>query len=69
MTDNTFPPKVEDDGTIRAGGLSFGQLTNDGKLVQRDRYANRCRARGTDDVAVDLVELMDAVMAYLRERG
>ena len=62
----TFRPTIQDDGTVRAGGVCLGRVDREsGHLVRRDRYLRRCTARGTEDVRVDLVEFLEVIMAYI----
>ena len=62
----TFRPVVRDDGTVQAGGLCLGRVDSQaGHLVRHDRYLRRCYERGTPDVRVDLVELVEAITDYI----
>jgi hypothetical protein len=64
----TFKPAIHE-GRILAGGLAIAEVTPDGRLVFDDGYRDRCRARGTPDVPVDVCELVECVLAFLRENG
>ena len=73
MSDNgnghgTFRPVIREDGTAQAGGMSLFRVDDEGRVVFADRYRARCRARGTDDVPVDVLELLDALTEHLRAR-
>lgn len=65
----TFEPTIREDGLVLAGGMALFTVDEGGRLVFEDRYRVRCRARGTDDVPVDVVELVEVLLDYLRERG
>ena len=62
----TFEPTIREDGLVLAGGMALFSVDGAGRLVFDDRYGARCRARGTDDVSVDAVELLEAILDYLR---
>lgn len=62
---HTFEPVIREDGMVLAGGMALFSVDG-GRLVFEDRYRVRCRARGTDDVPVDAVELLEAILDYLR---
>ena len=70
MTDNsnTFQPKADDDGLVRAGGLPLFRIDEQGHLRWADRYTRRCQARGTPDVPVDPVDLFLEIRAFLSRR-
>lgn len=65
----TFRPTIQEDGTVRAGGMALGQVDpHTGQLIRYDRYRRRCYERGTPDVRVDLVELMEAIVRFIETR-
>ena len=64
----TFPPQIDESGQLRVGGVRLGEL-RDGQLVIPDRYQRRCQARGTEDVPVDLVELVAEIIRYYQGVG
>ena len=70
MTDNTndrtFKPTIRE-GQILAGGMRIAEVGSEGQLVFEDRYRRRCVARGTDDVQVDLMELLEALLHHYGE--
>lgn len=60
-----FRPIVQEDGSVVAGGMRIAQVSDEGTLVFEDRWQQRRHARGTDDVPVDLTDLIDAVIVHL----
>lgn len=75
MSDNnhngrTFKTAVSDDGTVQAGGMRLFQVDPyTGRFVFDDRWERRCQARGTKDVPVEAIDLLEEVLAYLRAGG
>jgi hypothetical protein len=73
MSDNgngrTFQPRIREDGAVQAGGLTLFTVAP-GSLELRfpDRYRARCQARGTDDVQVSLLELIEEILLYYESR-
>ena len=67
MSDNgkAFPPKLQDNRVL-AGGVTLFQVDDEGRVIFEDRYRRRCVARGSDNVPVDLVELLELVLDYYR---
>ena len=70
MSDNgngkAFPPTLHENRVL-AGGVTLFQVDDEGRVIFEDRYRRRCVARGSDNVPVDLVELLELVLAYYRE--
>ena len=64
MPERTFPPQIDEQGRVRAGGVTLFELRQEGQLVIEDRWQRRCQERGTSDVPVDLVELMREILRY-----
>jgi hypothetical protein len=64
----TSKPTIRSGGQLLAGGLPIAEVSADGQLAFEDRHHDRCHARGTEVVFVDLCELMDCLLAYLQER-
>ena len=63
---NTFKPIIQEN-EILAGGITIAQVDDEGRVIFKDRYRRRCIARGSDDVPVDLIELMEVVLAHYRK--
>lgn len=59
----TFKPKIHQ-GRIVAGGLRIAEVAIDGRLVFGDPDRWRRAARGTEDVQVDLMELLEELLHY-----
>ena len=69
MTDNhdrTFKPTIIE-RQILAGGMRIAEVDDEGRVIFADRFRRRCVARGTDDVPVDLLDLLEALLYYYRE--
>jgi len=70
MTNNgngrTFKPTIIEQ-RILAGGMTIAEVDDEGRVIFQDRYRRRCLARGTNDVPVDLVELLEALLYHYRE--
>jgi hypothetical protein len=66
--DDTFKPTIQD-AQVLAGGMRLAEIDDQGRLVFIDRYQRRCVARGTTIVAVDLCDLMTAILSYYQERS
>ena len=65
----TFRPTIQDDGAVRAGGLELFRVDPlTGQLVRRDRYLRRCHERGTEDVRVELLELVQEIVRFIETR-
>jgi len=64
----TFPPQIDDRGRVKVGDVTLFELREEGQLIVQDRFRQRCRERGTDNVSVDLVELLDALLQFYREQ-
>lgn len=62
---NAFQPTLREN-RIMAGGLTLFELDDQGRLIFEDRYRNRCAARGTPDVPVSLMALLDVILAHYR---
>ncbi len=61
----TFAPTIRDH-ILLAGGLKLAEI--DGThLIFEDRYLNRCQARGTPSVPVELSEIIEELLAYYAE--
>jgi hypothetical protein len=75
MTDNdtsaTFQPVIREDGRVEAGGMTLFDLDLEGgpRMVFDDRCRTRAMARGTPDVPVDILALMEKILDALRGRG
>jgi hypothetical protein len=52
---------------ILAGGMRIAEVDDEGRVIFEDRYRRRCLARGTDDVPVDVLELLEALLVHYRE--
>ena len=67
MSDNekAFPPTLQENRVL-AGGVTLFQVDDEGRVIFEDRYRRRCVARGSDNVPVDLVELLELVLDYYR---
>ena len=65
MTDRTFKPKIQENGTILAGGLRIGEVRRGEVWVFEDACFTRQNARGTADVPVPLYDLVEALLAHL----
>ena len=61
----TFKPVIQEN-RILAGGMTIAQVDDEGRVIFEDRYRRRCLARGTDDVPVDVLELLEALLAHYR---
>ena len=62
----TFKPVIQE-GLILAGGMRIAEVDDEGRVIFEDRYRRRCLARGTDDVPVDVLELLEALLAHYRQ--
>jgi len=62
---NSFRPIIRDNHII-AGGVRLAELDAQGRLIFEDRYRNRCLARGTPSVPVDLLELLQLLVDHYR---
>ena len=62
----TFKPTIIE-RQILAGGMRIAEVDDDGRVIFEDRYRRRCLARGTDDVPVDLLDLLEAILGYYQE--
>ena len=67
-TGRTFPPTLREDH-ILAGGMTLFQVDDEGRLVFEDRYRRRCIARGTDDVPVHVLDLMELLLERFRQQA
>jgi hypothetical protein len=68
MTDNnhrTFKPTIRE-RQILAGGMRIAEVDDEGRVIFADRFRRRCLARGTDDVPVDLLDLLEAILHHYR---
>ena len=69
MSDNgngkAFPPTMQENRVL-AGGVTLFQVDDEGRVIFEDRYRRRCIARGSDDVPVDLLELLEVLSTYYR---
>ena len=67
MSDNgkAFPPTLQEN-RILAGGVTLFQVDDEGRVIFEDRYRRRCVARGSEDVPVYLVDLLEVVLNYYR---
>jgi hypothetical protein len=66
MSENTFQPVIRE-GAVLAGGMRLAQI--DGQaLVFEDRWQKRCRQRGTDEVRIQLEELLDELIRYYQQQ-
>ena len=59
----TFKPTIIE-RQILAGGMRIAEVDDDGRVIFEDRYRRRCLARGTDDVPVYLLDLLEALLYY-----
>ena len=70
MNDNhngrTFKPTIIE-RQILAGGMRIAEVDDDGRVIFDDRFRRRCVARGTDDVPVDVLDLMNLLLDFYRE--
>jgi len=70
MTDNsngrTFKPTIIE-RQILAGGMRIAEVDDEGRVIFEDRYLRRRLARGTDDVPVDVLDLLEALLAHYRQ--
>ena len=64
MTDSYRP--VIRDNQILAGGIRVARVDDEGRVIFEDRYQRRCAARGSQDVPIDLVELLDILADHYR---
>jgi hypothetical protein len=62
----TFKPTIIE-RQILAGGMRIAEVDDEGRVIFEDRYRRRCLARGTDDVPVDVLELLEALLVHYRE--
>jgi hypothetical protein len=62
MTNRTFKPIIKE-GVVLAGGMKIAEL-REMTLVFEDRWQDRCRARGTEDVPVELWALVEELIHY-----
>ena len=60
-----FPPTIQENRVL-AGGVTLFQVDDEGRVIFEDRYRRRCIARGSDDVPVDLLELLEVLSTYYR---
>lgn len=67
MTSPTHPCRIREDGAVQAGGLTPFHIAPDLTLRIPDRYQARCRARGTPDVRVPLLQFLQELLDYLDE--
>ena len=63
--DKAFPPTLQENRVL-AGGVTLFQVDDEGRVIFEDRYRRRCVARGSDNVPVDLLELLEVLSAYYR---
>jgi len=63
--DDGFQPTLRENRVL-AGGLTLFELDDQGRLIFEDRYRNRCAGRGTPDVPVSLMALLDLILAHYR---
>lgn len=61
----SFQPVIQEN-EIRAGGMKIAEI-RDGCLVFEDRWRNRCVARGTPDVPVELWDLLEELRLFYEE--
>ena len=61
----TFRPTIREN-QILAGGMRIAEVDDEGRVIFEDRYRRRCLARGSDDVPVDLVELLELLLQHYR---
>ena len=69
MTNNgarTFKPTLRE-RQILAGGMRICEVDDSGRVIFDDRFRRRCVARGTDDVPVYVVDLMELLLEHYRE--
>jgi len=69
MNDNgarTFKPTIIE-RQILAGGMRICEVDDEGRVIFDDRFRRRCVARGTDDVPVDVLDLMNLLLDFYRE--
>ncbi len=64
----TFKPTIIE-RQILAGGMRIAEVDDEGRVIFEDRYRRRCLARGTDDVPIDVLELLEALLYYYRQDG
>ena len=63
MSDRTFKPIIQENGTILAGGMQIGEV-RETLWVFEDPCFTRQNARGTPDVPVSLYELVGALLDH-----
>jgi hypothetical protein len=69
MTDHnsrTFKPTIIE-RQILAGGMRIAEVDDEGRVIFEDRYRRRCLARGTDDVPVYLLDLLEELLRHYGE--
>ena len=59
----TFRPVIRE-GHILAGGMRLCEVDDEGRVIFEDRFRRRCLARGTDDVPVYLLDLLEALLDH-----
>ena len=62
----TFKPTIIE-RQILAGGMRICEVDDEGRVIFDDRFRRRCVARGTDDVPVDVLDLMNLLLDFYRE--
>ena len=62
----TFKPTIIE-RQILAGGMRIAEVDDEGRVIFDDRFRRRCVARGTDDVPVDVLDLMNLLLDFYRE--
>ena len=63
---DSFRPVIRNNQII-AGGVRLAELDTQGHLIFEDRYRNRCLARGTPAVPVDLLDLLELLIDHYRD--
>ena len=67
-TGRTFRPVIQEN-RILAGGMTLFGVSDDGRLIFDDRFKRRCIARGTDDVPVHVLDLMELLLERFRQQA
>ena len=62
----TFKPTIIE-RQILAGGMRICEVDDSGRVIFDDRFRRRCVARGTDDVPVYVIDLMELLLEHYRE--
>ncbi len=62
----TFKPTIKENQVL-AGGMRLFDVDDEGQIIFPDRYRARCEQRGTPDVRVDLGELLDELLRFMRQ--